>query len=88
MGRHKNPYRKLLTTVSVSEEAAKFLKGYGGTLSKEPLYRRLDRLIANCKDSEPVQLAGIVESQKSVIEYYTKRIDILEEERRQTSLVP
>ena len=88
MGRRKNPYRKLLHTASVSEEALEFIKRYGGTLNKEPFYRRLDRLIANHQLKETAQLAETVDRQAKIIDFYSQRIKELESSKQQAILVP
>jgi hypothetical protein len=87
MGRRKNPYRKLLHTASISEEALEFIKRYGGTLNKEPFYRRLDRLIANHQLKDTAQLAETVDRQGKMIQFYIDKIKELEK-NQQTILSP
>ena len=75
-----------MRTVSMSQEAYNFIASYGGTLSKEPIYRRLDRFVANCQLSEE-ELRVRTEQQAKVIDFYSNRIKDLERDK-QTSLVP
>jgi len=87
LGRHKNPYRQSIQTVAVSKKAAEFIKKYGGTLSTEPFYRRLDRLVANYQMRDTAELHDVIMRQSKIIEFYHKRIKELES-NKQSILVP
>ena len=92
MGRRKDPNRKVLRTVLVSEMAHEFIINYGGKLYKEPFHRRIDRFIDECR--RRAELAEKSNKQGMIIEYYHGRIKELESQieelqgPKQTQLVP